>query len=73
MTFHERIKQSYKDRRVSQWKWAIAFGIDTASYCKKEKGERRVQKEHISIIANFLQANEKELASDIENCKKEFE
>jgi hypothetical protein len=35
--------------------------IDTASYCKIKKGDRRAKKEYIPVIANFLQIDEKEL------------
>jgi hypothetical protein len=35
--------------------------IDTATYCKIEKGELRARKEHISIIAELLQADYEEL------------
>jgi transcriptional regulator with XRE-family HTH domain len=61
MMFNERIKQLREDRQIPQRKLAAAMDIDTASYCKIEKGERRTRKEHISIIAELLQANYEEL------------
>jgi transcriptional regulator with XRE-family HTH domain len=61
MMFDERIKQLREDRQIPQRKLAVALDIDTASYCKIEKGERRVRKEHISIIAELLQSDRAEL------------
>jgi len=59
--FNERIKQLREDCQIPQRKLAAAMDIDTASYCKIEKGERRVRKEHISVIAGILQADTEEL------------
>jgi transcriptional regulator with XRE-family HTH domain len=61
MMFNERIKQLREDRQIPQRKLAAAMDIDTASYCKIEKGERRARKEHISIIAELLQVDCEEL------------
>ena len=59
--FNERIKQIREERQIPQRKLAAAMDIDTASYCKIEKGERRARKEHIPIIAEILQADYEEL------------
>jgi transcriptional regulator with XRE-family HTH domain len=61
MLFNERIKQLREDCQMPQRKLAAAMDIDTASYCKIEKGERRARREHIQIIAELLQANPEEL------------
>ncbi|MDR1632441.1 MAG: helix-turn-helix domain-containing protein [Dysgonamonadaceae bacterium] len=61
MMFNDRIKQLREDRQIPQRKLAAAMDIDTASYCKIERGERRARKEHISIIAELLQADYEEL------------
>jgi transcriptional regulator with XRE-family HTH domain len=61
MMFNERIKQLREDLQIPQRKLAAAMDIDTASYCKIEKGERRARKEHISIITELLQADYEEL------------
>jgi transcriptional regulator with XRE-family HTH domain len=61
MMFNERIKQLREDLQIPQRKLAAAMDIDTASYCKIEKGKRRARKEHISIIAELLQADTEEL------------
>ncbi|GHT64420.1 hypothetical protein AGMMS50239_22080 [Bacteroidia bacterium] len=61
MMFNERIKQLREDCQIPQRKLAAALDIDTASYCKIERGERRARKEHIPVIAELLQADKEEL------------
>jgi transcriptional regulator with XRE-family HTH domain len=61
MMFNERIKQLREDRQIPQRKLAEALDIDTASYCKIERSERRALKEHIAVIAELLQADSEEL------------
>jgi DNA-binding XRE family transcriptional regulator len=61
MMFNEKIKQLREDCQIPQRKLAAALDIDTASYCKIEKGERRARKEHIPIIADLLQGDREEL------------
>jgi transcriptional regulator with XRE-family HTH domain len=61
MTFTERIKQLREQRQLPQRKVAEALDIDSATYCKIERSERRAKKEQIPIIAEILQADEKEL------------
>ncbi|GHT39551.1 hypothetical protein FACS189437_03220 [Bacteroidia bacterium] len=81
MMFNDRIKQLCEDRQIPQRKLAAALDIDTASYCKIEKGERRARKEHIPIIAELLTlwlveqvtamvADEKELSNKVLNIAK---
>jgi transcriptional regulator with XRE-family HTH domain len=59
--FNERLKQLREEQGLPLRKLAAALDIDTASYCKIEKGDRRAKKEYIPVIANFLQIDEKEL------------
>ena len=61
MIFNERIKQLREERQIPQRKLAAAMDIDTASYCKIEKGERRARKEYLPIIAEILHTNYEEL------------
>ncbi|GAB6393543.1 MAG: XRE family transcriptional regulator [Treponematales bacterium] len=42
-------------------KVAAALDIDTASYCKIEKGDRKARKEYILVIAELLKADYEEL------------
>ena len=62
MKFTEWIKQLREERRILQRQFAAAvLDIDTASYCKIERGERYARKEQMPIIAEFLQGNKEEL------------
>ncbi|GHT29152.1 transcriptional regulator [Bacteroidia bacterium] len=61
MMFYDRIKQLREARQMPQRKLAAALDIDTASYCKIERGERRARKEHIPVIAELLQGDKEEL------------
>jgi transcriptional regulator with XRE-family HTH domain len=61
MTFTERIRQLREQCQLPQRKVAEALDIDSATYCKIERGERRARKEHLSILAELLQANREEL------------
>ena len=61
MNFTERIKQLREERQMPQRQLAAALEIDTATYCKIEKGERRAKGEQVVIIADILQTNKEEL------------
>jgi transcriptional regulator with XRE-family HTH domain len=61
MKFTERIKQLREERQIPQRKLAAALDIDTATYCKIEKGERRVKAEQVVLIANLLETDKEEL------------
>jgi transcriptional regulator with XRE-family HTH domain len=61
MKFVERIKQLREERQLPQRKLATTLDIDTATYCKIEKGERRVKAEQIVVIAELLQTDKEEL------------
>lgn len=61
MLFTEFIRQSREQLQLPQRKLAEALDIDTATYCKIEKGERRVKCEQIRIVAEVLNVNELEL------------
>jgi transcriptional regulator with XRE-family HTH domain len=59
--FIERIKQLREERQLPLRKLAAALDIDSATYWKIEKGERRARKEYIPVIAELLQADYEEL------------
>jgi len=61
MMFVERIKQLREKRRLPQRKLAEALDIDSATYCKIEKGERKAKREQVFIIAQLLNADKDEL------------
>jgi len=61
MMFTERIKKLREEYQIPQRILAAALEIDTATYCKIEKGERKVKREQVLIIAKQLKENEDEL------------
>lgn len=61
MLFTDYIRRSREQLQLPQRKLAEALDIDTATYCKIEKGERRVKREQIRIVAEVLNVNELEL------------
>ncbi|GHU54677.1 transcriptional regulator [Bacteroidia bacterium] len=61
MMFIERIKQLREEQQLPQRKLAAVLDIDTATYCKIEKGERKARREQIFIIAQILKTDVEEL------------
>ena len=61
MMFTEKIKQLREERQIPQRQFVAALEIDTATYCKIEKGERCVKRAQIQIIAKLLKINQNEL------------
>jgi transcriptional regulator with XRE-family HTH domain len=59
--FKQRIRQIRESHQVPQRVLAAALEIDTATYCKIEKGERKAKREQVSIIADVLKADPEEL------------
>jgi len=59
--FIERIKQLREERQLPLRKLAAALDIDSATYWKIEKGERRARKEYIPVIAKLLETDKDEL------------
>jgi len=63
MMFIERIKKLREERQLPLRKVAAALDIDSATYWKIERGERRARKEHVPIIAAILDTDPDELLS----------
>jgi DNA-binding XRE family transcriptional regulator len=61
MNFIGRIKQLREERQMPQRQLAAALEIDTATYCKIEKGERRAKGEQVVIIADIMRTDKEEL------------
>ena len=59
--FIERIKQLRKERQLPLRKLAASLDIDSATYWKIEKGDRRARKEYLPIIAEILHTDYEEL------------
>lgn len=61
MKFGEHIKQLRELNHLLQRQLANALDMDTAMLSKIERGERRAKREHIPILAEHLNRDEKEL------------
>lgn len=61
--FSKRIKELRIQKQMPQRQLAAALDIDTATYCKIEKGERKVKRGQVEIIAQILNADKNELVT----------
>lgn len=61
MLFADRIRELRQECQLPQRRLAAALDIDTATYCKIEKGERKARKEQVLIMANMLHIDSNEL------------
>lgn len=59
MLFTEKIKDLRLHSQLPQRKLAAALDIDTATYCKIEKGERKARKEQVELLASSLRLTRK--------------
>jgi len=59
--FGDKIRIQRVEKRITQRQLAAAIEIDTATYCKIEKGDRRAKREQVIILANLLEIDTKEL------------
>ena len=59
--FVERIRQLRKKQKLPQRKLAENLDVDSATYCKLEKSERKFKREQVIAIAKLLQTDEREL------------
>lgn len=59
--FGNRIKTIREEKQIPQRQLASALEIDTATYCKIEKGDRRAKREQVTVLANLLEVDSKEL------------
>ena len=61
MLFVDRIKQLREQKQMPQRQLAAALEIDTATYCKIERGERRSKREQVYILADLLETDKDQL------------
>lgn len=54
MLFAEKIKELRIQNQMPQRQIAAALDIDTATYCKIEKGERKSKKEQVAILSEMF-------------------
>ena len=61
MLFADSIKQLREQKQMPQRQLAAALEIDTATYCKIERGERRAKREQVSTLANLFEIDKDQL------------
>lgn len=59
--FGNKIKTLREEKQIPQRQLASVLEIDTATYCKIEKGDRRAKREQVNVLAELLQVDSKEL------------
>jgi len=59
--FGNKIKTLREEKQIPQRQLASALEIDTATYCKIEKGDRRAKREQVNVLAELLEVDSKEL------------
>jgi transcriptional regulator with XRE-family HTH domain len=59
--FGNKIRTLREEKQIPQRQLAAALDIDTATYCKIEKGIRRAKREQVTILADFFEVDSKEL------------
>jgi transcriptional regulator with XRE-family HTH domain len=59
--FGNKIKTLREDKQIPQRQLASVLEIDTATYCKIEKGDRRAKREQVIVLAELLEVDSKEL------------
>lgn len=63
MLFAEKIKQLREERQLPQRQLAAELQIDTATYCKIERGDRFPKREQVVMLAKLLEAESNALLS----------
>jgi transcriptional regulator with XRE-family HTH domain len=63
MLFADRIRRLRELKQMPQRQLAAALEIDTATYCKIERGERRAKREQVSILADLLETDKDQLSN----------
>lgn len=59
--FGNKIKTLREEKQIPQRQLASVLEIDTATYCKIEKGDRRAKREQVIVLAELLKVDSKEL------------
>lgn len=59
--FGNKLKMLREEQQIPQRQLASILEIDTATYCKIEKGDRRAKREQVLQLADSLQTDPKEL------------
>jgi transcriptional regulator with XRE-family HTH domain len=59
--FGNKIRILREEKQIPQRELAAALKIDTATYCKIEKGDRRAKREQVTVLADLLEVESKYL------------
>lgn len=59
--FGNKIRTLREEKLIPQRQLAASLQIDTATYCKIEKGDRRAKRGQVTILADLLEVDSKEL------------
>lgn len=59
--FGNKIRTLREEKQIPQRQLAAVLEIDTATYCKIEKGDRRAKREQVITLADLLEVDSKEL------------
>ncbi len=59
--FGNKIRILREEKQIPQRELAAALKIDTATYCKIEKGDRRAKREQVTVLADLLEVESKDL------------
>lgn len=59
--FGDKLRSLREEKQIPQRQLAAVLEIDTATYCKIEKGDRRAKREQVILLSNLLEADSKEL------------
>lgn len=57
MLFADSIKKLREEKQMPQRQLAAALEIDTATYCKIERGERRAKRDQVASLANLFRTD----------------
>lgn len=57
--FGNKIRILREEKQIPQRQLAAALEIDTATYCKIEKGDRKAKREQVKILADILDVSRK--------------
>lgn len=61
MLFAEKIRELRIKNQMPQRQLAAVLDIDTATYCKIEKGERKAKKEQVVILSQIFNIEKNDL------------
>lgn len=61
MFFGEKLRLLREQNNLTQRLIASSLDIDTATYCKIEKGDRRAKRDQVLVLSKLLKTDKKEL------------